>query len=509
MPSTTPRLGLSVPGSGDKWNRTSYAYNLNRLETVACLLSELTDHNASGSCHTDLRTALNNLYSTADGSSGADLIGCTPINGGSANKVQTVLEEQILKHNMSATVDPGPSNNIVQGYKVGSRWLNNTTDKTWICVDNTSGAGVWRELALACSYNDGMERQAVIDGNFQIAQVGAGAAVTSPASATYPVFDMWKNLFAVDSGTPPTIIHSQNTLTPGDLDKSRFAYKINVSGPGSGYGANSYWQLVQYIEHGVRSLCGSGKKVTVKFKAKSTITGKRIGLYLVQNFGTGGSPSTALDLTGATATLTSSWQDFEYTFTTSSLSSKVFGTNNDDRLALIFQLQWGSSYAAFVGAGTAESWVGSGDVYIAQVQLVAGDMSMPFSPKSFQEELRACQRYYEKSYAYNVAVATATSALGLEAKIVPSNTIAAAQKYGKVNFRVSKMTGTPVVTIYPYTTPSNTNRVSNDAGTDLGANSGVANQIGDSGFNVYNNSGGSLTTTANSVLFHWVADCRF
>lgn len=55
---------------------------------------------------------------------------------------------------------------------------------------------------------------------------------------------------------------------------------------------------------------------------------------------------------------------------------------------------WGSSSQANVGASTAETYVGSGNIDIAQVQLCAGDVALPFMPKSFEEELRACQRYF-------------------------------------------------------------------------------------------------------------------
>ena len=44
---------------------------------------------------------------------------------------------------------------------------------------------------------------------------------------------------------------------------------------------------------------------------------------------------------------------------------------------------------------------------IAQVQLCAGDVALPFMPKSFEEELRACQRYY-----YKIKSQTAYATLG-------------------------------------------------------------------------------------------------
>jgi hypothetical protein len=42
-----------------------------------------------------------------------------------------------------ATTDPGPTNDITQGYSVGSAGLNSTTGIVFICRDNTAGVAVW------------------------------------------------------------------------------------------------------------------------------------------------------------------------------------------------------------------------------------------------------------------------------------------------------------------------------------------------------------------------------
>ena len=45
---------------------------------------------------------------------------------------------------------------------------------------------------------------------------------------------------------------------------------------------------------------------------------------------------------------------------------------------------------------------------LGKVQLNTGSVALPFMPKSFEEELRACQRYYEKSYTYAAYAGSAT-----------------------------------------------------------------------------------------------------
>lgn len=120
----------------------------------------------------------------------------------------------------------------------------------------------------------------------------------------------------------------------------------------------------------------------------------------------------------------------------------------------------------------------------------------------FGEELRKCQRYFEKSYDYSIPLGTVTGN-GMESKVLPSNTIAIGQRYGKVYFKVSKRTSTMSITIYPYSTPSNTSRASTPSAADLAANSAAVSFVGQSGFDVYNNSGTALTTDGSAVIFHW------
>jgi hypothetical protein len=54
-----------------------------------------------------------------------------------------------LKYNLTATTDPGVGDDSVDGYTVGSRWVNVTLDKEFVCLDASTGAAVWTETTAA------------------------------------------------------------------------------------------------------------------------------------------------------------------------------------------------------------------------------------------------------------------------------------------------------------------------------------------------------------------------
>jgi hypothetical protein len=204
---------------------------------------------------------------------------------------------------------------------------------------------------------------------------------------------MWKlNSYNADGGTFPTIQHIK-TESPTEIRGN--IYRIVVDGAGSGYGANANYAIRQQIEHGVRNYAGAGgEKVTVSFLARSNIAGKKIGISSLQHYGTGGSPSTEDWLSGANFSLTSAWQRFTHTFTTVTKVGKTFGTAFNDSLFCDIRFLWGTTAAARVGASTAETFVGSGFIDIAEVQFNPGDVPLPFVPRSYADELRLGQRYY-------------------------------------------------------------------------------------------------------------------
>jgi hypothetical protein len=57
------------------------------------------------------------------------------------------------KNNFTATSNPAVGDDSADGYAVGSMWENTSTDRVYICTDNSSGAAVWRELVQVISGN--------------------------------------------------------------------------------------------------------------------------------------------------------------------------------------------------------------------------------------------------------------------------------------------------------------------------------------------------------------------
>lgn len=54
-----------------------------------------------------------------------------------------------VKNNLSATTAPGVGDDSADGYSIGSRWVNTSTDLSYVCVDSTAGAAVWQLDVLA------------------------------------------------------------------------------------------------------------------------------------------------------------------------------------------------------------------------------------------------------------------------------------------------------------------------------------------------------------------------
>lgn len=69
----------------------------------------------------------------------ATVIGVTTPAAGSFTTLTSTTNK------LDATVAPTVNNDIDEGYVVGSRWIDVTADKEYVCLDNTDGAAVWTE----------------------------------------------------------------------------------------------------------------------------------------------------------------------------------------------------------------------------------------------------------------------------------------------------------------------------------------------------------------------------
>ena len=148
--------------------------------------------------------------------------------------------------------------------------------------------------------------------------------------------------------------------------------------------------LSQKIESVVNS---AGTTKTLSFWAKAD-SAKPISVEFVQNFGTGGSPSTSVTGLGVTKfNLTTSWQRFIVTVVLPSISGRTLGTNLNDHLAMNLWFDAGSNF----NARTNTLGQQSGTFDIAQVKLETGTSASSFvlSGGSLAYDLSNCQRFYE------------------------------------------------------------------------------------------------------------------
>ena len=239
-------------------------------------------------------------------------------------------------------------------------------------------------------------RNRIINGNFDFWQRG-----TSFTGNEYGA-DRW---FHGRVGTTHTATRQAFTLgqtaVPGE---PTYFCRTVVS---SVAGAGNYAVLIQPIED-VRTF--AGQQVTLSFWAKADAT-KNIAINIVQIFGTGGSPSANVGISGTKVSIGTTFQKVTVTATLPSISGKTLGTDNNSQLGVYIWFDAGSTW----NGDTNSLGQQSGTFDIAQVQIEPGAVATPFEQRPIGAELALCQRYYCETRstvrAYNAmgfAVAHAT-----------------------------------------------------------------------------------------------------
>lgn len=56
------------------------------------------------------------------------------------------LSNFLNETHVAAAADPAVTDDIADGYSIGSMWINETDDGIFICTDVTAGAAVWKEV---------------------------------------------------------------------------------------------------------------------------------------------------------------------------------------------------------------------------------------------------------------------------------------------------------------------------------------------------------------------------
>lgn len=322
---------------------------------------------------------------------------------------------------------------------------NNTTPTKIKAGSNTTSGHTVPNVAddtfalLSNLYNS-IYRQALINGAFDVWQRGTSF---TPNDDTY----------TADSWTLLTETNAAWTIARDTDVPDGFIYSAKLSN----VTANNQVALVQFIEN-INAKKFQNKKVSLSFYAKTigteianlraavlswTGTADSLTSDVIATWAQDGTNPTwatnwTMENTPSNLALTSSYQQFK-------IENINIDTSEMTNLAVVI----------WVDDGTIAS---GDDFYITGVQLNVGETALSFQPKSFDDELRACMRYYENSYPYGTAVGTAD---GYEQQgIAHAYAFSSSILYPQIIYRVKKRI-TPTVVFYAVNSPTGSGTINN------------------------------------------------
>ena len=345
---------------------------------------------------------------------------------------------------------------------------------------------------LASSYYVNSDRQKIINGSFQVWQRGTSITYTGTNNAYGFGVDRWTGqVFGGSSGSgTATLIYQQQSFTAGQIivpGEPQYFCRFNVSALPTKGGGDALVRFNQPIES-VRTL--AGMYCTYSFWAKAD-SNRTIGLYATQSFGSGGSSDVSV---GSTINLTTSWTYYPVTLFIPSISGKTIGTSDCLRVGLVYY----KDNDAYISSpsGTVGTY-STGYIDISEFQVCKGKIALPFQIKPFQDDLRECMRFYEKSYDYATALATATD--------VGSRMMLCARNPGLphiyLDYKVPKR-AIPAIKTYSTATGTIDKMRNLDSGADVSAN---YSRIGQTGCTIYS---GDSATLGQFVQYHYTADAE-
>ena len=225
----------------------------------------------------------------------------------------------------------------------------------------------------------------IINGAFDFWQRG-----TSSTASGYVAADRWRN-----GGIGGTRIQSRQLFPAGfkiGSNNPTFYLRQTVSGQSAAGDA----ALIQQSIEGVRSY--ADETITVLGWARRNSGSGNVVVEGVQNFGTGGSPSSDVTaISPTTITLTADFEPFAAALTIPSIAGKTLGTNND-RFTINFWTSAGSDFNARANSlGIQTIGVDLWGIHIKRGVHTA-DATEAYRAPELGPELARCQRYYETGF---------------------------------------------------------------------------------------------------------------
>jgi hypothetical protein len=206
-------------------------------------------------------------------------------------------------------------------------------------------------------------RNRIINGGFDVWQRGTSISLSNTAAYTA---DRW-----IVGGASASVARVAFTNGQTEVPESpKYYARWTISSNSQNYEFN------QKIE-GVHTF--AGQTATISFYIRQTSGSVTLNARLVQDFGTGGSPSSLVVTSVGSVPMTANWQRVTFTVSVPSITGKTIGNDGNDSL-------WVSLQVTNTATGVIE---------IANYQAEVGSVATPFERRPYGLELALCQRYLE------------------------------------------------------------------------------------------------------------------
>lgn len=313
----------------------------------------------------------------------------------------------------------------------------------------------------------GLGRNRIINGAMEIDQQNGGAAQTANNATLAYTPDMYLGLSNFGGSLEGVISFQRVSATP----PTGFTHymRASVTTADASIAAGNAYEFLTSIEgNNVIDFSfgtASAKTITVSFWVRSSVTGT-YGLGVLNN------DSSRSYVGQYTVNAANTWE--QKAITLAGDTTGTWLTNTGRGLQVYFDLGSGSTFQGTANAWNAGSfWRASGNVQwitnaaatwdLTGLQVEIGSNATPFEHRLFPLEIMLCQRYYEKSYAFDTAIGTATTTDESYTAAVQS---IGTNYNGPLFFKVPKRV-TPTITYYNSSTGSSGSwRAYSTAGTD-------------------------------------------
>ena len=328
-----------------------------------------------------------------------------------SNKVLTLQNGAVGAPSLSFTADTAsgvyqPSTSQVAIATAGVQRVlvdttgNVTLSATPAITDSSNKVATTQFVATSPAVTDNIGRNYLHNPLFRVQQRGVGAFTANGAYTA----DRWQIIATTDTVSYSIGTYSDSNRTQIGGEEA-VSYLVNTFTGSSSAGAFNY--IKQSIE-GVRRL--SGKTVTVSFWANATSGTPKIGVNMVQVFGTGGSPSASVWAltTGQSVTISSTITRYSVQITLPSASGKTFGTTaNTDYTGLALAFSSGATNTALFGNIGVQSSV----IVIWGVQVENGSNMTALEKPDIRFDTANCQRFYNAGAILGASTGTTSATI--------------------------------------------------------------------------------------------------